>query len=443
MRVKKELGRKLTLLFLFLFLAELLVIFVMKQAEERRIRELVFERKPRAVGEVSIGPVEPTTELVVYKVSDAHVEPSGVVLLQRYLEEKGIEANFLVVDLEKDAELARELKKGFEDMNMNLLVPLFGIRKDVLEKLPELQELREMCYEYKNYCIFPGFIVRGQPVKRYDPDLGQFEVKVNKKMTMFMVDLYGYFMLNIPNLNISFEEMEEGIATMSFDAYKFLPEVTLPRWLHISVKGQNVVFEINPEVKGEKVRLKLFLMSNCPFGNKAEEQVKRLISRFEGKLEVEPHYILSKGQSPACFSGFCSLHGAYEAEQDLRELCVYKLYGFESWLDFVTNMNDSIGGQGCEEFSCWPDVAQQLGLDVNRIQKCFDENIGLLEQEVAISEAFGVTGSPTYVVNDTYTRVGLIGRDEDFKNLICAFLEEKPSVCFEELTEQVGYGGAC
>lgn len=138
-----------------------------------------------------------------------------------------------------------------------------------------------------------------------------------------------------------------------------------------------------------KPRVDFFVMAYCPFGNQAENALAPVYDALRENATFVPHYIVSG--SPGSFT---SLHGPQELHEDIRELCVYHMYGQKGWFNFAIAMNDNSTAQNSD--STWKQVATNVGLNVTAIQKCYDQNgTKYLEQEESLTNALGVTGSPT------------------------------------------------
>ncbi|MFA5953121.1 MAG: hypothetical protein WC812_00855 [Candidatus Pacearchaeota archaeon] len=177
----------------------------------------------------------------------------------------------------------------------------------------------------------------------------------------------------------------------------------------------------------DKPNVKLFVMSFCPYGNLAENTMYPVYNLLKGYVDFEVHYIVSvEGNSVS------SLHGQKEVDQNIRELCVKKNYGNDKFWNFVTAINEDCGSDG----SCWENVSQTLGIDIQTIESCFEnEGLDLMKAEAEISDEYGVSGSPTMFINEVETTsVYSYGDSEEYKGTICSAFNEVPSVCAQELT---------
>ncbi len=283
------------------------------------------------------------------------------------------------------------------------------------------------------------------------------------------------------------------------------------------VKDENTV-EFTPESR-KKPNLKFFVMSHCPFGNQAEAGLKPVAELLGNKVEWEPHYIfdkrtdkqlqqmcqsevyseelcqqyVSQGYFPdskacqerlyssedECFekkssdclasaegSYYCSLHGKKELNQGIREICAWNLTDDKNkWWQFISLVNSNCPLEEID--SCWQAQAKEANIDENKVQECFNKKaIEILDKEIAITEQFNVSGSPSIFVNDkpyppesAYDREGKatmkIGGEifqqekyrspEAFKQAVCAAFEKAPKECKTELSREsdLGSAGSC
>ncbi|MBP6989177.1 hypothetical protein KBB48_00190 [Candidatus Shapirobacteria bacterium] len=201
--------------------------------------------------------------------------------------------------------------------------------------------------------------------------------------------------------------------------------------------------------KTDKAELKFFVMSFCPYGNQMEDVLRPVYDLFKDKVNLTPKYIFekisnldtyckSRSGDPAqcsvyvqnkyftseaeckktisqnlakCQDGsayiksekgvmYASLHGRQEANQDVREICAWNLSSDKKqWWDFIGAVNKNCTAQNAD--SCWEDQAKTAGLDTNKITECFNKDgIKLIEEQIAETDKFNVSGSPTVLIND-------------------------------------------
>lgn len=200
--------------------------------------------------------------------------------------------------------------------------------------------------------------------------------------------------------------------------------------------------------KTEKPEVLLFVMSYCPYGNLAEEAMEPVAKLLGNYSDIEIHYVIYNSNygyqgSAYCLdneSKYCSMHGIQELNQDVRELCVAKYQPEKLW-DFVMAMNDQCTYSNAD--SCWQNVAQGVGVDVNNTSACEkNEAFALLANEVVLNDQYEARGSPHLVINGVVAQVART--PEAYKQAICSAFTTPPAECSLTLSEQGGTAsGGC
>ncbi|MFP3949540.1 MAG: DsbA family protein [Candidatus Micrarchaeia archaeon] len=200
----------------------------------------------------------------------------------------------------------------------------------------------------------------------------------------------------------------------------------------------------------------LFLMSNCPYGNLAENAIVDVVGLLEGNVSFEPVYIIydeSVHPSYSADSGeclvdennetYCSMHGLYELEQGIREKMIYNRYGEATWAEYATAVNSECFDTGKDIETCWKTVAEAQGINTTEIEESFDsEKYTILEREKQITFSTQNFGSPSMIINGV--KYSGPRSPEAYKEAICSSFTESPEECFSELSdEQEGPAGQC
>lgn len=148
----------------------------------------------------------------------------------------------------------------------------------------------------------------------------------------------------------------------------------------------------------KKKNLLLFVMSDCPYGKKAIEALKEVYTTFNKSFDYEVHYIASESTT-----GFTSLHGQYEVEEDIVQLCVKK-YSPDKWLDYVYCRSVN-GIKGID----WKTCGAEAKVDVTKVTSCAagDEGKALLREDIKIANAMNIGASPTWLANNRYQFGGI------------------------------------
>lgn len=201
--------------------------------------------------------------------------------------------------------------------------------------------------------------------------------------------------------------------------------------------------------KSSRPELQFFVMSFCPYGNQMENTLRPVFDLLKNKADFVPHYIFNKitnldttcnnnsGDPNQCATYvqdkyfttiaecqktisenlasckdennyiksqngtmYSSLHGRQEANQDVREICAWNQNEDKSkWWDFINNVNQNCTAKNAD--TCWEEQAKSAGLDTTKITECFNKDgINLIEKEIAATEKYNVSASPTILINN-------------------------------------------
>ncbi|MFW6110295.1 MAG: DsbA family protein [Patescibacteria group bacterium] len=204
---------------------------------------------------------------------------------------------------------------------------------------------------------------------------------------------------------------------------------------------QDIPKSDNPEVQ-------LFTMSYCPYGNQAEDLMEPVVDLLGDSITVEPHYIFYdnyQGGGPEyCMdeeSKYCSMHGVEEANQDIRELCVYNNQQDKYW-DFIANANEDCTVDNIE--TCWKDAARGAGVSVASVESCFEQNyLDYAEEEQVLTDELSVSGSPTLFINGVRYQDQSSRSAEAYKTAICEAFNNPPEECKQTLGDEAAPAGGC
>jgi len=157
--------------------------------------------------------------------------------------------------------------------------------------------------------------------------------------------------------------------------------------------------------------LQVFIMSDCPYGRKAVEALKPVVDNSEGELAYEVHYIASQKAD----GGFSSLHGQYEVDENIIQLCAFE-HSPDEWFDYLYCRSIN-GVKGVD----WKKCAEETGVDVDAVQACFDGDEGteLLTEDIQIAKGLGISGSPTWITNNKYKFSGIDA--ETVRSNVCKY----------------------
>jgi glutaredoxin len=174
--------------------------------------------------------------------------------------------------------------------------------------------------------------------------------------------------------------------------------------------------------KTDKPVVDLYVMSFCPYGNKAEETMYPVYTELKDKVTWNVHYIV--GVSGTTVQ---SKHGQPEADQNMREVCVKENYGLDAFWKFLSYVNQNCGYNG----ACWKDAAKAANADSAKIESCVaTKGLDYMKAEAAASDAAGAQGSPTLIINGVETNsVYSYGQPNTYLKAICDSFTTAPAEC--------------
>lgn len=178
--------------------------------------------------------------------------------------------------------------------------------------------------------------------------------------------------------------------------------------------------------KSDRPTVQLFVMSFCPYGQAAEKAMKPVADLLGDKASIEPHFIVSIDGTTVG-----SLHGDFEAKEDMRQACILKNYGQSVFWKYVDYVNNNCSKSNID--SCWKEAAETAGVDVTRTESCAaSEGVDLMKADETLANQYGVRGSPTLVING----ISYNGeRTADaYKQAICSAFTTAPSECASALS---------
>lgn len=193
--------------------------------------------------------------------------------------------------------------------------------------------------------------------------------------------------------------------------------------------------------KTDKPLVDLYVMSFCPYGNKAEETMYPVYTALKDKVTWNIHYIV--GVSGTTVQ---SLHGQPEADQNMREVCVKENYDLDTFWKFIGYVNQNCGSNG----ACWKDAAKAAGADSVKIESCVAaKGLEYMKAEAAASDAAGAQGSPTLIINGVQTNsVYSYGQPNTYLKAVCDSFTTAPAECAEVIdsasaSAAAGSAGSC
>jgi hypothetical protein len=193
-----------------------------------------------------------------------------------------------------------------------------------------------------------------------------------------------------------------------------------------------------PPVKSDRPSVNLYIMAFCPYGTQAEMAMKPVVDLLGSTADIQLHYITTvSGTTPGSVS---SLHGAAEAQEDLRQACIEKTSPEKLW-DYVSRFDAACyppSASADSQESCQLNVSTAAGINLSTIESCASgpEGVSLLKADETDADKNGVSGSPTLIINGvTYSGDRT---PEAYKEAICNSFTTAPAECATNLTGSTG-----
>lgn len=148
-----------------------------------------------------------------------------------------------------------------------------------------------------------------------------------------------------------------------------------------------------------RVPLDLYVMSQCPWGVKAENVIIPAVKSLSPFVALNLHFIASEQPSPdgdPAKATFTALHGQPEVQENIRQLCAKRHFP-DAYLDYILERNANVQDPN------WQQAAAKAGLDPTVLEECAAgaEGAKLLSDDIKAHEARGARSSPTIDINGT------------------------------------------
>jgi len=183
--------------------------------------------------------------------------------------------------------------------------------------------------------------------------------------------------------------------------------------------------------KGKPV-LRAFVVSYCPFGL----QMMRILHKIVQEIPELKEYIEVRYIGHIVDGNVTSMHGEKEAMENLREICIREEQREKFW-DYIGCFIKSGDTEGC---------LKEVGVDESKLKACMSDDqrgIKYAEEDFSLNRKFGISASPTLVLNDQeVSEFDFGGRTaEAVKTLLCCGFSKMPDFCSKQLsTEEAARG---
>jgi hypothetical protein len=144
-----------------------------------------------------------------------------------------------------------------------------------------------------------------------------------------------------------------------------------------------------------KVEINLYIMSRCPYGVQAIQQIQDITVQSGGEVGINIDYIGTEGKGGT----LNSMHGDEEVQGDIDQLCGRMSSPTdEQFWRFISCVNDEWRTIPERDAEC----AASAQLDLVQFDSCRNGELGrkLLRSSFAKAIRVGATGSPTIIIDD-------------------------------------------
>lgn len=151
-----------------------------------------------------------------------------------------------------------------------------------------------------------------------------------------------------------------------------------------------------------KPQVELFVMSFCPFGVQAEEELLPFIEKYGDAVNFNLRFIANLVEENGSDAlKFTSLHGEVEVIENLRQIAVSQLYP-DQFFDFLLCRAKHLE-------SAWTECAEKVGLDIGKVNQEMESERTkeLFAVDIQRSNALGIKSSPTLVIDGKVVSGGL------------------------------------
>ncbi len=174
--------------------------------------------------------------------------------------------------------------------------------------------------------------------------------------------------------------------------------------------------------KSETPKLQAFVVSRCPYGLQMQRTLTSVAKILGDNIEIRYLGAIESGK-------ITSMHGEQEAEENLRQICIREEQNNKYW-GYVSCFIKEGKTDGCLD---------EAKIDKTKLASCTTDpkkGIKYAEEDFALHDQYGASGSPTLVLNgEVVSEFDFGGRTPDaVKTLLCCAFSTQPEACSAELS---------
>ncbi len=179
--------------------------------------------------------------------------------------------------------------------------------------------------------------------------------------------------------------------------------------------------------KAVNAEMEAYVVSYCPYGL----QMQRILAEIVENIPILAENIKVRYIGAVVDGKVTAMHGEEEATENLRQICIREEQADKYW-DYVSCFMKEGKVDSC---------LAEADVDESGLDACMTDGgtgIGYAEEDFALQAQYGVTGSPTMILNgERVSEFDFGGRTaEAVKTLLCCGFNTQPTGCSESLTTQ-------
>ena len=163
--------------------------------------------------------------------------------------------------------------------------------------------------------------------------------------------------------------------------------------------------------KSDKPKVELFVMTHCPYGLQAEKGIIPAFAALGNKIDASIRFV------------HYFMHGDKEEQETYNQVCIrdQQAAKYNNYLQCFTVSGDSAACQ------------TSAGIDQAKLKSCVASKAkDIYRADSALSQQYGVGGSPTLVINGVQSSAG---RDAaSYLAGVCAAFNNAPAECSQQLS---------
>jgi glutaredoxin len=176
--------------------------------------------------------------------------------------------------------------------------------------------------------------------------------------------------------------------------------------------------------KSDRPDVKIFVMSYCPYGMQAERMMLPVYDLLKDKIDIGIYFV------------DYAMHDNKELDENLRQYCIEE-NNQSKYFDYLRCFIQSGNSSSC---------LTETGINLDNLASCMSataatynvsaENYPAFNVQKDLNDLYGVTGSPTIIINGQ--KVSVSPRTpENFKQVICSAFNTSPEECSQTLSTEL------